>query len=144
MWMYSSLVLFTKKIWLYPIHSVTKEYFRPLSAFLVNLCAIIGGVFTVASLIDSFIYSGHRVIAQKMNLNKLGWINSVKLLVSFHASLAELNWIELVKFIERYFESIFAIHCTGSRVCIFTSCSLILIANFSSGVTFCAVIDNCW
>eukprot|EP00080_Pristionchus_pacificus_P004390 PDM64410.1 erv-46 [Pristionchus pacificus] len=55
-----------------PLMVLYEERQAPLSAFLVNLCAIIGGVFTVASLIDSFIYSGHRVIAQKMNLNKLG------------------------------------------------------------------------
>jgi len=40
---------------------------RPaLSQFLVSLCAIIGGVYTVASLIDSFIYSSSRLLERKL------------------------------------------------------------------------------
>ncbi|TPP67656.1 Endoplasmic reticulum-Golgi intermediate compartment protein 3 [Fasciola gigantica] len=31
-------------------------YFRSLLHFFTNTCAIIGGVFTVASLVDAFIY----------------------------------------------------------------------------------------
>ncbi|CAJ0583132.1 unnamed protein product, partial [Mesorhabditis spiculigera] len=45
---------------------------QALSDWLVSLCAIVGGVFTVASLIDSFIYSTQRVIEKKMQMNKLG------------------------------------------------------------------------
>ncbi|GFQ04438.1 endoplasmic reticulum-golgi intermediate compartment protein 3 [Phtheirospermum japonicum] len=33
--------------------------------FLTNVCAIIGGVFTVSGIIDSFIYHGHRAIKKK-------------------------------------------------------------------------------
>ncbi|GMT33618.1 hypothetical protein PFISCL1PPCAC_24915, partial [Pristionchus fissidentatus] len=55
-----------------PLMVLYEERRTSPSTFLVNLCAIIGGIFTVASLIDSFIYSGHRVITEKMNLNKLG------------------------------------------------------------------------
>ncbi|CAJ0599118.1 unnamed protein product [Cylicocyclus nassatus] len=43
-----------------------------LITFLVSLCAIIGGVFTVAQLIDSVIYRSSRVFLQKLSLNKLG------------------------------------------------------------------------
>lgn len=44
--------------------------YRPLSTFLVSLCAIIGGVFTVASLIDSLIYHSSRAIQHKVEMNK--------------------------------------------------------------------------
>ncbi|MFH4980883.1 hypothetical protein AB6A40_007592 [Gnathostoma spinigerum] len=44
---------------------------QSLSTFLVSLCAIIGGVFTVASIIDSILYRSSRVIQQKIELNKL-------------------------------------------------------------------------
>jgi len=38
--------------------------------FITGLCAIVGGVFTVTGIIDSFIYQGQR-LAQKMQLGKL-------------------------------------------------------------------------
>ncbi|XP_020250816.1 endoplasmic reticulum-Golgi intermediate compartment protein 3-like isoform X2 [Asparagus officinalis] len=38
--------------------------------FLTNICAIIGGVFTVAGIIDSFIYHGQRAIKKKIDLGK--------------------------------------------------------------------------
>uniref|UniRef100_A0A914V828 Endoplasmic reticulum-Golgi intermediate compartment protein 3 n=1 Tax=Plectus sambesii TaxID=2011161 RepID=A0A914V828_9BILA len=47
-----------------------EEKRQALSHFLVSLCAIIGGVFTVASLIDSFIYQSSKVIKQKVDLGK--------------------------------------------------------------------------
>ncbi|MCP9263210.1 Endoplasmic reticulum-Golgi intermediate compartment protein 3 [Dirofilaria immitis] len=46
------------------------EAFMSLSTFLVSICAIIGGIFTVASLIDAFIYRSGRIISQKIALNK--------------------------------------------------------------------------
>jgi hypothetical protein len=39
--------------------------------FLTNVCAIMGGVFTVSGIIDSFIYHGHRAIKKKVELGKL-------------------------------------------------------------------------
>jgi len=39
--------------------------------FLTNVCAIVGGVYTIAGIIDSFIYHGHRAIKKKMELGKL-------------------------------------------------------------------------
>ncbi|KAL1547018.1 endoplasmic reticulum-Golgi intermediate compartment protein 3-like [Salvia divinorum] len=38
--------------------------------FLTNVCAIIGGIFTVSGIVDSFIYHGHRAIKKKMELGK--------------------------------------------------------------------------
>lgn len=38
--------------------------------FLTNVCAIVGGLFTVSGIIDSFVYHGHRAIKKKMELGK--------------------------------------------------------------------------
>ena len=38
--------------------------------FLTSVCAIVGGVFTVASLIDGFIYSANRTLKRKIQLGK--------------------------------------------------------------------------
>lgn len=38
--------------------------------FLTNLCAIIGGVFTVASLVDAFVYQGWPAVRQKILSNR--------------------------------------------------------------------------
>ncbi|TDH13634.1 hypothetical protein EPR50_G00034980 [Perca flavescens] len=43
---------------------------RSFTHFLTGVCAIIGGVFTVAGLIDSFIYHSARVIQKKIELGK--------------------------------------------------------------------------
>lgn len=39
--------------------------------FLTGVCAIVGGVFTVSGILDSFVYHGERVIRKKMELGKL-------------------------------------------------------------------------
>ncbi|BBM98063.1 endoplasmic reticulum-Golgi intermediate compartment protein 3 [Marchantia polymorpha subsp. ruderalis] len=39
--------------------------------FLTNLCAIIGGVFTVSGIIDALVYHGHRAIKKKIEIGKL-------------------------------------------------------------------------
>jgi len=44
---------------------------RPLSHFLTQLCAILGGVFTVAGIIDRLVYTGTRLIEKKLQMNKL-------------------------------------------------------------------------
>uniref|UniRef100_A0A1I7XVP3 Endoplasmic reticulum-Golgi intermediate compartment protein 3 n=1 Tax=Heterorhabditis bacteriophora TaxID=37862 RepID=A0A1I7XVP3_HETBA len=49
-----------------------EERRQHMSTFLVSLCAIIGGVFTVAQLIDACIYHSSRVIEKKMLISKLG------------------------------------------------------------------------
>eukprot|EP00271_Cylindrocystis_brebissonii_P013203 TRINITY_DN32853_c0_g1_i1.p1 TRINITY_DN32853_c0_g1~~TRINITY_DN32853_c0_g1_i1.p1 ORF type:complete len:390 (+),score=61.40 TRINITY_DN32853_c0_g1_i1:291-1460(+) len=39
--------------------------------FLTNVCAIVGGVFTVTGILDAFVYHGQRAIKKKMELGKL-------------------------------------------------------------------------
>ncbi|XP_073166158.1 endoplasmic reticulum-Golgi intermediate compartment protein 3 isoform X3 [Lepidochelys kempii] len=46
------------------------EKHRPFTHFLTGVCAIVGGVFTVAGLIDSLIYHSARVIQKKIELGK--------------------------------------------------------------------------
>lgn len=53
-----------------PLMIKYEERRQSWSSFLVSLCAIIGGLFTVASLIDAFIYNSSRVVLTKMELNK--------------------------------------------------------------------------
>jgi hypothetical protein len=53
-----------------PIIVDYKESSKSFLHFLVNLCAIIGGVFTVASLIDSFVFSGLKTLKKKIELGK--------------------------------------------------------------------------
>ncbi|XP_076959576.1 uncharacterized protein LOC143635700 [Bidens hawaiensis] len=40
--------------------------------FLTNICAIVGGIFTVAGILDSFIYHGHMALRRKREIGKLG------------------------------------------------------------------------
>lgn len=53
-----------------PLMVQYEERQRSLSFFLVSLCAIIGGVHTVASLLDALLYSTHRAIQKKMTVGK--------------------------------------------------------------------------
>ncbi|KAL6645677.1 hypothetical protein ACP70R_012469 [Stipagrostis hirtigluma subsp. patula] len=55
-----------------PIKVDFTEENTSLLHFLTNICAIVGGIFTVAGIIDSFVYHGHRAIKKKMALGKLG------------------------------------------------------------------------
>jgi len=48
-----------------PIKVVFKETQRSFSQFLIGVCAIIGGIFTVASIIDSLLYFGIKRISEK-------------------------------------------------------------------------------
>ena len=38
--------------------------------FLTNVCAIIGGVFTVSGMVDATVYHGHKAIKKKIELGK--------------------------------------------------------------------------
>lgn len=38
--------------------------------FLTNVCAIVGGVFTVSGIIDAFVYHGQKAIKKKMEIGK--------------------------------------------------------------------------
>lgn len=46
------------------------ESVKSLGHFLTNVCAIIGGVYTVAGLLDSFFYHSSRLIRRKIVLGK--------------------------------------------------------------------------
>lgn len=39
--------------------------------FATNVCAILGGVFTVAGLVDAAVYHGERVLRRKHEIGKL-------------------------------------------------------------------------
>jgi len=52
-----------------PIMVQFTEHRRSLAHFLTGVCAIIGGVFTVAGIIDSFVYSIH-TLQKKIELGK--------------------------------------------------------------------------
>ncbi|XP_060676485.1 uncharacterized protein LOC107427167 isoform X5 [Ziziphus jujuba] len=49
-----------------------KEEHVPFLHFLTHICAIIGGIFSVAGIIDSFIYYGQRAMKKKMEIGKFG------------------------------------------------------------------------
>ncbi|KAH0469208.1 hypothetical protein IEQ34_002440 [Dendrobium chrysotoxum] len=53
-----------------PIKVIFTEENKSLLHFLTSICAIIGGVFTVAGILDSFIYHGQRAIKKKQELGK--------------------------------------------------------------------------
>ncbi|WOL15927.1 hypothetical protein Cni_G24709 [Canna indica] len=53
-----------------PIKVIFTEENKSFLHFLTQLCAIIGGVFTVSGIIDAFIYHGNRTIKKKRELGK--------------------------------------------------------------------------
>ncbi|XP_062231714.1 uncharacterized protein LOC133929113 isoform X2 [Phragmites australis] len=53
-----------------PIKVIFTEENRSLLHYLTNLCAIVGGVFTVSGIIDSFIFHGQKALKKKMELGK--------------------------------------------------------------------------
>jgi len=53
-----------------PIMVQFTEHKRSLAHFLTGVCAIIGGVFTVAGIIDSFIYHSIHTLQKKIELGK--------------------------------------------------------------------------
>ncbi|XP_078446542.1 uncharacterized protein LOC144715485 [Wolffia australiana] len=54
-----------------PIQVIFTEENKSILHFITNLCAIIGGVFTVSGIIDAFVYYGHRAIKKKIEVGKL-------------------------------------------------------------------------
>mmetsp|Transcript_33759 Transcript_33759/g.54705 ORF Transcript_33759/g.54705 Transcript_33759/m.54705 type:complete len:386 (-) Transcript_33759:112-1269(-) len=54
-----------------PIMVKFTEKRRSFAHFMTNVCAIVGGVFTVAGIIDSFLYHGSKAIQKKMQMGKL-------------------------------------------------------------------------
>eukprot|EP01138_Halocafeteria_seosinensis_P014264 gb/GECG01014564.1/.p1 GENE.gb/GECG01014564.1/~~gb/GECG01014564.1/.p1 ORF type:complete len:621 (+),score=66.97 gb/GECG01014564.1/:1-1863(+) len=55
-----------------PLTVRTEERDKPLYHFVTQMCAIIGGVFTVIGLLDSFVYMGIRSREYKDQVGKLG------------------------------------------------------------------------
>ena len=53
-----------------PMQVVVHEERKSLSSFLTQLCAIIGGIFTVTGLIDGVIFHGSNSIRKKMEIGK--------------------------------------------------------------------------
>ena len=43
---------------------------KPIGHFLTNACAIMGGIFSVASILDAFVYHSVRAIQKKIELGK--------------------------------------------------------------------------
>lgn len=55
-----------------PIKVTVREERASFLHFLTNICAIIGGIFTVSGIIDSFVYHGQRAIRKKVQIGKFG------------------------------------------------------------------------
>jgi len=55
-----------------PITVKFTEKRKSFSHFLVQVCAIVGGVFTVLGLINSILHSTLKTVLQKANIGKLG------------------------------------------------------------------------
>ncbi|XP_010535613.1 PREDICTED: endoplasmic reticulum-Golgi intermediate compartment protein 3-like [Tarenaya hassleriana] len=53
-----------------PIKVMFTEQHVEFLHFLTNVCAIVGGIFTVSGIIDSFVYHGQRAIKKKMEIGK--------------------------------------------------------------------------
>eukprot|EP00189_Rhodosorus_marinus_P010713 CAMPEP_0184740444 /NCGR_PEP_ID=MMETSP0315-20130426/3470_1 /TAXON_ID=101924 /ORGANISM="Rhodosorus marinus, Strain UTEX LB 2760" /LENGTH=368 /DNA_ID=CAMNT_0027210129 /DNA_START=192 /DNA_END=1298 /DNA_ORIENTATION=- len=53
-----------------PIKVEVTETRKPFLGFIVQLCAIIGGIFTVMGMIDASVYHGGKVIRKKLQLGK--------------------------------------------------------------------------
>ena len=53
-----------------PIQVTHTEYRTSFGHFLTSLCAIVGGTFTVAGIIDSCVYHGIRNLRRKVELGK--------------------------------------------------------------------------
>ncbi|KAL3814420.1 hypothetical protein ACJIZ3_015688 [Penstemon smallii] len=55
-----------------PIKVTFTEEHASFLHFLTHICAIVGGTFTVAGIIDSFIYHGQKALWKKVEIGKLG------------------------------------------------------------------------
>ena len=53
-----------------PMQVTYTEYQKPFSHFLTDVCAVVGGVFTVAGIIDSIIYTAEKSFQRKVELGK--------------------------------------------------------------------------
>lgn len=53
-----------------PVQIIVKERPREFYKFVTSLCAIIGGVFTVAGILDSIFYQSVKILKKKIELGK--------------------------------------------------------------------------
>jgi len=53
-----------------PVTVVYKEYSKPFLHFLANLCAVIGGIYTIFNILDSIFYSGIETLKHKIAIGK--------------------------------------------------------------------------
>ncbi|CAM8946360.1 unnamed protein product [Rhodiola kirilowii] len=53
-----------------PIKVTFTEQHVSFLHFLTNVCAIVGGIFTVSGILDSFVYHGHKLIKKKQEIGK--------------------------------------------------------------------------
>lgn len=54
-----------------PIQVRFEERKETFTHFITSVCAIVGGVFTVSGIVDSFVYHGHKALKKKLELGKL-------------------------------------------------------------------------
>ncbi|KAJ2252432.1 ER-derived vesicles protein erv46, partial [Coemansia sp. RSA 455] len=54
-----------------PMRVIYTEHKRSLPSFLTSVCAIVGGIFTVARLVDSFVFRTERALQHKRESGKL-------------------------------------------------------------------------
>ncbi|KAG0226440.1 Endoplasmic reticulum-Golgi intermediate compartment protein 3 [Actinomortierella wolfii] len=54
-----------------PMMVIQREERKSFTSFLTGVCAIVGGIFTVASILDSFIWRAEKSIRKKMEVGKL-------------------------------------------------------------------------
>lgn len=62
-------VFFTYEI--SPMLVIYTQRTKSILHFLTGVCAIIGGIFTVAGMFDSFVYSAERTLKRKIELGKV-------------------------------------------------------------------------
>jgi endoplasmic reticulum-Golgi intermediate compartment protein 3 len=53
-----------------PMLVILKEEHKPFAHLLTDICAIVGGIFTVAGMIDGAIWNAEKVFKKKMELGK--------------------------------------------------------------------------
>lgn len=53
-----------------PMVVVYTEFKRQFTSFIVELCAIVGGVYTVCAIIDAIAFRAERQLRKKVNLGK--------------------------------------------------------------------------
>ncbi|CAG8519296.1 7769_t:CDS:2 [Paraglomus brasilianum] len=53
-----------------PMLIINREHQKSFTHFMTGICAIVGGIFTVAGILDGFIYSAEKTLKKKIELGK--------------------------------------------------------------------------